>query len=38
MPGSASTVNEDVIAAHPFQQEMLHARNAVMPDGTVVDW
>jgi galactonate dehydratase len=27
-----------VIAKHPFQQEILHARNAVMPDGTIADW
>ena len=38
MPGLGVTVNEDVIAKHPFKQEVLHARNAVMPDGTVVDW
>ncbi|MFD2055946.1 galactonate dehydratase [Mesorhizobium calcicola] len=38
LPGLGVTVNEDVIARHPFKQEVLHARNAVMPDGTVVDW
>jgi galactonate dehydratase len=37
-PGLGVEVNEAVIARHPFQQEVLHARNAVMPDGTVVDW
>ena len=38
LPGLGVTVNEEIIAAHPFKQEILHARNAVMPDGTVVDW
>ena len=37
-PGLGVTVNEEVIAKHPFQQEMLHTRNAVMADGTIVDW
>lgn len=37
-PGLGLEVNEDVIAKHPFKQEVLHARNAVMPDGTAVDW
>ena len=37
-PGLGVEVDEAVIARHPFQQEVLHARNAVMPDGTVVDW
>ena len=34
LPGLGVEVNEAVIASHPFQQEILHARNAVMPDGT----
>ena len=38
MPGLGVEVDEAVIARHPFKQEVLHARNAVMPDGTVVDW
>lgn len=37
-PGLGIEVDEKVIAKHPFQQEVLHARNAVMPDGTIVDW
>ena len=37
-PGLGIEVREDVIARHPFQQEVLHARNAVLPDGTIVDW
>jgi galactonate dehydratase len=37
-PGLGLEVNEAEIAKHPFEQEVLHARNAVMPDGTVVDW
>jgi galactonate dehydratase len=38
LPGLGLEVNEDVIRAHPFQPDILHTRNAVMPDGTVVDW
>lgn len=37
-PGLGIEVNEAAIAQHPFQQEVLHARNAVMPDGTIADW
>jgi galactonate dehydratase len=37
-PGLGVEVDEAVIARHPFQQEILHARNAVMADGTIVDW
>jgi galactonate dehydratase len=37
-PGLGLEVDEAVIAGHPFQQEVLHARNAVLADGTVVDW
>lgn len=37
-PGLGLEVNEDEIARHPFEQEILHARNAVLPDGTAVDW
>ena len=37
-PGLGLEVNEAEIARHPFEQEVLHTRNAVMPDGTVVDW
>ena len=37
-PGLGIEVREDVIARHPFEQEVLHARNAVLPDGTIVDW
>ena len=36
--GSAIEVDEKAAAAHPFEQEVLHATNAVLPDGTVVDW
>ena len=38
LPGLGIEVDEDVIDAHPFQPDILHARGAVMPDGTVVDW
>ena len=37
-PGLGLEVDEAEVAAHPFEQEVLHARNAVLPDGTVVDW
>src|SRR4051794_8294246 len=37
-PGLGIEVDEKVAAAHPFAQEVLHATNAVLPDGTVVDW
>ncbi|MFO1039309.1 MAG: enolase C-terminal domain-like protein [Geminicoccaceae bacterium] len=31
-------VDEKVAARHPFAQEVIHTSNAVLPDGTVVDW
>lgn len=37
-PGLGLEVDEEEVAAHPFQQEVLHTRNAVLPDGTIVDW
>jgi galactonate dehydratase len=37
-PGLGIEVNEAEIAKHPFEQEVLHATNAVLPDGTIVDW
>jgi galactonate dehydratase len=37
-PGLGVSINEKVCAAHPFKPEVQHATNAVMPDGTVVDW
>jgi len=37
-PGLGIEVNEAEIAKHPFEQEVLHTANAVMPDGTIVDW
>jgi galactonate dehydratase len=37
-PGLGVEVDEKVAAKHPFQQEVLHATNAVLADGTVVDW
>jgi len=38
LPGLGIEVDEAVIARHPFAQEVLHTRNAVLADGTVVDW
>lgn len=37
-PGLGLEVNEAELARHPFEQELLHTRHAVMPDGTAVDW
>ncbi|MCB1495101.1 MAG: galactonate dehydratase [Bauldia sp.] len=37
-PGLGVEVDEDVAARHPFAQEVLHATNAVLEDGTIVDW
>ena len=37
-PGLGIEVDELIIAKHPFEQEILHTRNAVLADGTVVDW
>ncbi|MCP3387807.1 galactonate dehydratase [Bradyrhizobium sp. CCGB12] len=37
-PGLGIEVNEAACARHPFQQEVIHTVNAVLDDGTVVDW
>ncbi len=37
-PGLGVEIDEAVAARHPFKQEILAATDAVMPDGTVVDW
>jgi galactonate dehydratase len=37
-PGLGVTVNEAECAKHPFQPEVIHTRNAVLDDGTIVDW
>jgi galactonate dehydratase len=37
-PGLGIEVDEVACARHPFAQELIHAKNAVMPDGTIVDW
>lgn len=37
-PGLGVEVNEAVAAKHPFEQEVMHATHAVLPDGTIVDW
>lgn len=37
-PGLGIEVNEALIAKHPFAQEILHAQNAVLADGTIADW
>jgi galactonate dehydratase len=37
-PGLGVEVDEAVAAAHPFAQEVMAATQAVIADGTVVDW
>jgi len=37
-PGLGVEVDESVAARHPFAPEVQHAANAVLPDGTIVDW
>jgi galactonate dehydratase len=37
-PGLGIEVNEEACAAHPFAPEIHQATNAVLGDGTVVDW
>ncbi len=36
--GLGVEVNDKVAARHPFAPEVLHATNAVLEDGTIVDW
>ncbi len=31
-------MSEATVAKHPFKQEIMHAGNAVLADGTIVDW
>jgi galactonate dehydratase len=38
VPGLGVEVDEAECARHPHQPEVLHARNAVLDDGTIVDW
>jgi len=37
-PGLGIEVNEEEAKKYPFKQEILHATNAVLEDGTIVDW
>ncbi len=37
-PGLGVEVDEAVCRAHPFEPDILHTRNAVLDDGTIVDW
>ena len=37
-PGLGIEVNEKACAAHPFAPEIYHTTNAVLEDGTIVDW
>jgi galactonate dehydratase len=38
LPGLGVEIDEAVAARHPYQPEVQHAANAMLPDGTVVDW
>jgi galactonate dehydratase len=37
-PGLGIEVNESVCEAYPYAAEVMHTSNAVMEDGTIVDW
>jgi galactonate dehydratase len=37
-PGLGVEINEKEAIKHPFEQEVIHTRNAVLSDGTIVDW
>jgi galactonate dehydratase len=37
-PGLGVEVNEAACAEHPFAPEIFHTQNAVLDDGTIVDW
>jgi len=37
-PGLGIEVNEKACAQHPFAPEIYHTTNAVLDDGTIVDW
>ena len=37
-PGLGIDVDEIICARHPYAAEVMHTSNAVMPDGTIVDW
>ena len=38
LPGLGIEVNETECVCYPFQQEVIHTVNAVLGDGTIVDW
>jgi galactonate dehydratase len=37
-PGLGVEVDEEVAAKHPYRPEVMHTTNAVLADGTIVDW
>jgi galactonate dehydratase len=37
-PGLGVEIDEAEAAKHPFEQEVIHPQNAVLDDGTIVDW
>ena len=38
LPGLGIEVNEAECVRYPFQQEVIHTINAILGDGTIVDW
>jgi len=38
VPGLGIEVDEEACSRHPFAPEVIHTRNAVLDDGTIVDW
>ncbi|MEQ1954622.1 galactonate dehydratase [Mesorhizobium sp. CN2-181] len=37
-PGLGIEVDETIVDRHPYKPEVMHATNAVLSDGTIVDW
>jgi len=37
-PGLGVEVDEAACARHPFAPEVMHTGNAILDDGTIVDW
>jgi hypothetical protein len=38
VPGLGVEVDEAACGRHPFAPEVMHTQNAVLDDGTIVDW
>jgi len=37
-PGLGVEIDEAACARHPFTPEVMHTGNAILDDGTIVDW